>query len=153
MPTLFVLPNYFFEVICHPNNDSRENDREGVCLRGLRAIGGIRIWVDMKCGKRVICANDLGWVNVKKDILDSFGVIFGKYNLKRLIIVSRTNCPQLELALRHAFSRSFGKIIVISLYFVELALYHPSLRQQITSYQLESSEESSWCEALPIDDI
>jgi len=64
---------------------------------------------------------------VKKDVLHSIGVIFREYNLKGLIIVSRTDCPQLELALRHAFSRSFGKIIVISLYFVELALFRPSL--------------------------
>ncbi len=59
MPALFVLPNYLFEVICHCNHDSRENDGEGVRGRGLGAVGGVRNWVDMNGGKRVICGDDL----------------------------------------------------------------------------------------------
>ena len=153
MPALFVLPSYFFEVISHCNHDPRENNGEGWCVWGLRAIGGVRNWVYMKGGKRVIWGDDLGGVDVKKDILDSFGVIFREYNLKWLIIVSRTDCPQLELALCHAFSRSFGKIIVISLYFVELAQYQPSPYQKIISYQLESSKEGQFCWAPCINDI
>lgn len=31
MPTLFVLPNYFFEVISNCNHDSGEKDRERMC--------------------------------------------------------------------------------------------------------------------------
>ncbi len=67
----------------------------------------------------MISGNDLGGVDVKKDVLDPVGVIFWEYNLEGLIIISRTDSPQLKLALCHAFSRSFAKIIVISLYFVE----------------------------------
>jgi|688.fasta_scaffold447237_1 hypothetical protein len=75
--------------------------------------------LNKKGGERLICGDDLRWVSVEEDILDSFGVVFRQYNLERLIIISRTDGSQLELALRHIFSCSFGLIIVISLYFVE----------------------------------
>lgn len=86
---------------------------------GLGGVGGAIEGLNDEGGKGVICGDDLGGVDVKKDILDSLWVIFREYHLERLVIVSRTDCSQLELALGHAFSRSFGKIIVISLYFVE----------------------------------
>jgi hypothetical protein len=90
-----------------------------VCKRVLWGVGNTGEWFNDESSEGVISGDDLGGMNVKKDVLDPLGVIFGEYNLEALIIISRTDSPQLKLALCHAFSRSFAKIIVISLYFVE----------------------------------